>query len=176
MSIIGFKKLFQLKDNFTKEELKSSFMKKVQEVNNNNNLSEIDKKFWLEQLIKLYNQGKNEFAKNNSTMIPFSNDIFNNNFLNFNDIYSNHINQINNMNNMVSSFKNLDLNEKNITNSSIGHSKSYKSFMGNDGIKYVEETTKSVNNNKVNSKITTYKIDKNGNKTFIDPKEFTQIK
>jgi hypothetical protein len=168
---IGFINLFQLKDNFTKEDLKSAFLRKVQEVKNNNNLSEIDKKFWLEQLIKLYNEGKNELARNNnSTMLPFSNDIFNNNFFNFNDIYSNHMNQ------MVSSFKNLDLNDKNITNSSIGHSKSYKSFMGNDGIKYVEETTKSVNNNKVDSKITTYKIDKNGNKTFIDPKEFTQIK
>jgi hypothetical protein len=76
------------------------------------------------------------------------------------------------MNNMISSFKNLDLNDKNITNNSIGHSKSYRSFMGNDGIKYVEETTKSVNKNKVDSKTTTYKIDKNGNKIFIDPNEF----
>jgi hypothetical protein len=167
---IGFKNLFQLKDNFIKEDLKSAFLRKVQEVKDNNNLSEIDKKFWLEQLIKLYNEGKNELARNNSMMLPFSNDIFNNNFFNFNDIYSNHMNQ------MVSSFKNLDLNDKNITNNSIGHSKSYRSFIGNDGIKYVEETTKSINNNKVDSKIITYKIDKNGNKTFIDPKEFTQMK
>jgi len=164
---IGFKSLFQLKNNFTKEELKSAFLRKVQEVKDNKNLSEIDKKFWLEQLIKLYNDGKNELARNNnSTMIPFSNDIFNNNLFNFNDIYSNHVNQ------MISSFKNLDLNDTNITNNSIGHSKSYRSFMGNDGIKYVEETTKSINNNKVNSKISTYKIDKNGNKIFIDPNEF----
>jgi hypothetical protein len=170
MATIGFKSLFQLKNNFTKEELKSAFLRKVQEVKNNNNLSEIDKKFWLEQLIKLYNEGKNELSGNNSMMLPFTNDIFNNNFFNFNDIYSNHMNQ------MISSFKNLDLNDKNITNSSIGHSKSYRSFMGNDGIKYVEETTKSVNNNKVDSKITTYKVDKHGNKTFIDPKEIKQIK
>ena len=173
MATIGFKSLFQLKNNFTKEELKSAFLRKVQEVKDNTNLTEIDKKFWLEQLIKLYNDGKNELSGNNSLMLPFSNDIFNNNFFNFNDIYSNHVNQ---MNNMISSFKNLDVNDKNITNNSMGHYKSYRSFMGNDGIKYVEETTKSVNNNKVDSKISTYKIDKDGNKIFINPIEFKQIK
>jgi len=169
---VDYKTLFQLKDNFTKDQLKLAFLKKVDQINSNNNLSNIDKKFWLEQLNKMYIEGKNDLLhKQNNLLNPINifDTNFNNKLFNFNDMYSNHIN---NINNMFSSFDKLD---KNINSNNTGYYKSYKSVIGNDGVRYVQEINKTVNNDKVDSKINTYKIDKNGNKVYLDPKEIKQI-
>jgi hypothetical protein len=166
MSTIGFKTLFQLKDNFTKEELKSAFMKKINDIQNNKNLSNIDKEYFLQELQKMYKQGKNELLYKNNLIMPFSN-----NMLSYDNIF---LNQMSDMNKMISSFQKLNLNDNNFNNS-VGYQTSIRSVIGNDGVKYIEETTKTIKNNKVDIKTNTFKIDKNGNKIFINPNELKQI-
>jgi hypothetical protein len=186
---VDFKSVFQLDNNFTKEQLKIAFLKKVQEINNNNNLSDIDKRFWVQEINKLYINGKRELAMRENNINLFDNqrqlNLFNrnNNLSDFNNIISNHINNFNDMissmHNDIHNINNHNINNHNINNKNIsntGYFKSYKSVIGNDGIKYVQEIDKTINNDKIDSKIKTYKVDKDGKKIYINPNDVKQLK
>jgi len=166
---VNYKHIFNLKDNFTKEELKNSYLRKIQEVNNNIQIKAIDKQFWLQQLNSLYFQGKQDISRrhltNNFNLLANG---FNQQLANgFNQQLANGFNQ-----QLANGFNqhNIQRTSNNGINS-MGYSKSYKSVTGNDGITYVEESSKTINNDNVNTNYSSYKIDKYGRKTFINPNQ-----
>ena len=103
---ISPKIFFGLHDNYTITDLQNSYLKKKQEIISNQQLSDIDKQFWIENLYKLYVKGEQESYINNNQTNALLNNL--NNQINmhhnqtnalFNDLnnqitmQNNHINQ-----------------------------------------------------------------------------------
>jgi len=155
---LTYKHIFNLQDNFTKEQLKNSYLIKINEIKNNTQMNNIDKQFWLQQLYHLYIQGKHDLS-----FRQFNNNLY--------QINNNNFNQISNS--IFSHFNNLhQLTNNNLPGgNSVGYYKSYKSVTGNDGITHVQETNKFMNNDKIKSQSLAYKIDKDGKKFFFNPNQ-----
>lgn len=67
-----YKHLFNLPDNFTKDQLKSSYITKLFEIQNNHQLKETDKFFIIDQYKELYNQAKYDIYVRDQQLIPLA--------------------------------------------------------------------------------------------------------
>jgi hypothetical protein len=137
---MDYKTVFQLKDDYTKKDLKTSFLKKVNTIRHNKEFNNIDKQFHIEQLNKLYLQGKNDLLKDKQLItIPNFFTPFNFNLLNFDSSNFIPLQQLN-IENTSSSIRN--------TENTSSYYKSYSSRMGKDGIRYIEEESRTIKNGK----------------------------
>jgi hypothetical protein len=152
MSIeVCYRELFNLKENFTKDELKASFIQKIKYINNLN-IPQIDKKLLTQQYYNQYNLAKNYLYKN---INPFNNLMISNmipNMMPFESI-SNHLSSL--------------TPESNTNTQMYSKSYSYHSIQNPDGTRTVIESNNNYNNGKNDKKINSYKIDSKGNKTPI---------
>jgi hypothetical protein len=139
--------IFNLKNNYTKNELTSKFNQKINEINNLN-ISLIDKNLLIERYDKEYKTLLNNF---------FINNIFNT-FRNLEMpqiIPENHISP------------NL-IKQSNLPQINYSTSYSYSSQVNPNGIKTVYQHNKINNNGIINEVTNQYKIDKNGNKIYCN--------
>ena len=79
--MVNYLRFFGLNEDYTKEELKSAYVKKVKEIDTLN-ISDIDKQFYIEQSYKLYKNAKYDLYNHDNFFLykPMSlfNDFFNN--------------------------------------------------------------------------------------------------
>ena len=154
---IGYRDFFQLKDNFTLEELKQARNIKINSLSKLD-ISEPDKKFYAEQIINMYNEAKFDLAHSQSifSIKPFgfgSFSLFNDNF--FKEIE-----------------KSFETSSNNLEQfNSYSSASSYQSISNSDGSKTIIEKNKTSKNGKVEEKINSYKLDTSGNKQPITLEE-----
>ena len=149
---VSYKDFFQLKENFTMEELKQARNNKINSLAKLN-IVESDKKFYAEQIINLYNEAKFDLAHSQS-IFPF-----NSNFSLFNDNFFREIDQT-----LQSTFDNLN----NLENfNSYSSASSYQAITNSDGSKTVIEKNKTSKNGKVEEKVNTYLVNSVGSKQPI---------
>jgi len=139
--------IFNLKNNYTKNELTSKFNQKINEINNLN-ISIIDKNLLIERYDKEYKTLLNNF---------FINNIFNT-FRNLEMPQIISENQIS---------QNL-IKQSNLPQLNYSTSYSYSSQVNPNGIKTVYQHNKINNNGIINEVTNQYKIDKNGNKIYCN--------
>ncbi len=146
---VGYRDFFQLKDNFSIEELKQAKNNKINTLAKLD-ISEQDKKAYAEHIINLYNEAKFDLAHLNSisSFRPLSFSLFNDNF--FNEIEK--FFQTNNNFNQYNSYSSAS---------------SYQSITNSDGTKTVIEQNKTSKNGKLDEKTNTYQVDKSGTKQPI---------
>jgi len=134
---VSYKDFFQLKDNFTMEELKQARNNKINSLVKLN-ISDFDKKFYAEQIINLYNEAKFDLAHAQS-VFPFSTNLtlFNDNFQNLENF------------------------------NSYSSASSYQSITNSDGSKTVIEKNKTSKNGKVEENVNTYIVNSVGSKQPI---------
>lgn len=149
--MVNYLKFFDLNEDFTKEELKSAYIKKVKEIDALN-ISDFDKQFYIEQSYQLYRKAKNDLYYSNNLIDINYNDFFNRPFSLFNNFF-------NNMNLLTKGFDKID-KEKSYAYSEY---KSYTEKLNEDKSKTITETIKT-NKNGVES-ITT-----NSYKKYLDGK------
>ncbi len=162
---ISPKKLFGLKDNYTKEELKKSFFNKIYYIDNQN-ISNDEKKFLIQNYYIQYKKAKAELSnknnKNNQMFITFNpSNIFkqiNSHQHNWFKEFDNLLNVANNLN----SNSNPNLKTKQFSTSYIKQQK-----INPDGTIEVYETTSKNTNGKVEKKTNSYSIDSKGNKINV---------
>ncbi len=147
---VSYRDFFQLKDNYTIEELKQARNNKINTLAKLD-ISEQDKKAYAEHIINLYNEAKFDLAHLHSLspFRPWSFNLFNDNF--FNEIE-----------------KSFQFNKDNIDQyNSYSSASSYQSITNSDGTKTVIEKNKTSKNGKLDEKINTYQVDKSGTKQPI---------
>jgi hypothetical protein len=137
--------IFNLKNNYTKNELTSKFNKKINEINNLN-ISLIDKNLLIKRYDKEYKRLLNNF---------FINNIFNT-FRNLEMPPENYVSE--------NLFTQPNFPQLNYSTSSY----SYSSQVNPNGIKTVYQHNKTNNNGIINEVTNQYKIDKNGNKIYCN--------
>ncbi len=175
--------LFGLKDNFTKDELKQAFIKKVSRIDKLD-IDPVEKQLLLREYHKYYNVGKqyllhkkNYYSGNPYSGNPYSGNPYSDNpYSTLQQTIFNPIEFFNNIslrqNNLLRQFDNLILEDSDLINSpnltnSFGSSYSMKSILNPDGSRTIIETTNKLTNGKSDKKINSYKIDNKGNKTPI---------
>ena len=150
-------KVFNLSKNYTKEELKNAFTKKIDQIKNMN-IPNFDKKILVDQYYQKYLIAKNNIHNNhnihNNQLNSLQSNIFNHSHL---------INQF--TKNLEQNLFNTNFDNKDMK----GYSYSYKSISSNNpNENVVVETKNTFNNGKIDKKISSYKIDSNGNKIPIE--------
>jgi hypothetical protein len=159
INYISHKELFNLKDNYTKEDLKKSFLNKIYNVDKLN-ISNTEKKILIQNYYTQYKKAKaNLFNQNN----PNKNQMFItfNPIGIFNNIEKQHktfFNEFDNIFNIVGN-STLNPNTKHFSTSYIQQKK-----INPDGTTSVIESSSKNINGQINKKTDSYKIDKNGNK------------
>ena len=160
------KKIFNLKENYTKDELTSKFNEKIKEINNLN-ISLLDKHLLLEQYDKEYKKLLNKFVINN---------IFNT-FRSFEmpQIIAPQMNQLHmplidqlNSSQVLPILGENQLNLPQINSNYSASSYSYSSQVNPDGVRTVYHHNKTNNNGIVNEVTNQYIIDKNGNRVYCN--------
>lgn len=139
--------IFNLKNNYTKNELTSKFNKKINEINNLN-ISLIDKNLLIERYDKEYKRLLNNFFINNI----------------FNTFRNLEMPQIIPENQISQSL----IKQSNLPQLNYSTSYSYSSQVNPNGIKTVYQHNKTNNNGIINEVTNKYKIDKNGNKIYCN--------
>jgi hypothetical protein len=149
-------KVFNLSKNYTKEELKNALTKKIDQIKNMN-IPNFDKKILIDQYYQKYLIAKNNIHNNQLNLLQSN--IFNHSHL---------INQF--TKNLEQNLFNTNFDNTNFDNKNMkGYSYSYKSISSNNpNENVVVETKNTFNNGKINKKISSYKIDSNGNKIPIE--------
>jgi len=79
---VDFRKFFNLKNGYTKDELVTSYNNKLAEINRMN-ISQVDKEYYKQNVNKSYLEA-NKYTNNNFDLINYSNNLFSNFFNNFN--------------------------------------------------------------------------------------------
>lgn len=154
---VNFFELFELKKNFTKEELKNGLMRKINMIEKLS-VSHIDKKFLLEQYYEQYNMAKNYLTTHQLMITPEEH------FSSINQGYNKMIKQFQQLN---TRFVDLE-NKPNIESNVFAQSYSYQSKLNPDGSRIVLESKNKVDNGKSDRKTNSYIIDSQGNKKLIE--------
>lgn len=170
---VDFKKLFGLEENFTKDQLKNSLIKKIFYIENLN-INQIEKKILIDGIYSEYNKAK-EYLLYDRQFGLYQPEKFNP-LEQFNYIARQHQDFYRQFDNIFTA-KDLtipkisldqlpDSNSKNFSKS-VGQSYSMQSILNPDGSRTVIESTDNMVNGKSNLKVNSYNIDLLGNKTSI---------
>ena len=160
-------KTFNLSKNYSKEELKIAFTKKINQIKNMN-IPNFDKKILIDQYYQKYLIAKNNIYTINNNIYTINNN--NQSILSPSSIF-NHSHLINQFTkNLEQNLFNTNFDNTNFDNKNMkGYSYSYKSVSSNNpNENVVIETNNTFNNGKIDKKISSYKIDSNGNKIPIE--------
>jgi len=158
----------QGKQDISKRQLNNNFNQQLSNQNPNN----FNQQLTNQNPNNFNQQLRNSFPNNLNTLFTNNlNTLFTNNL---NTSFNNNLNT-NNLNTLFTNNLNTSFNNNLPIGNSVGYSKSFTSVTGNDGITYVKEINKTINNDKVKSNHLSYKIDKDGNKTFINPNQIKNI-
>ncbi len=161
INYISPKELFGLTDNYTKQDLKKSFLNKIYNVDKLN-ISNTEKKILMQNYYTQYKKAKanlnNQNNQHNPMFIAF-NPI--NMFKNIETQQKNFFNEFDNILNIVGN-STLNPNTKHFSTSYIQQKK-----LNPDGTTTVIESSSKNINGQTNKKTNSYSIDKNGNKIPI---------
>ena len=146
--------IFNLKNDFTKKELNEAFLNNIKNIDSLN-LNDDDKQILLDGYIKEYELAKFSLKNFNINNI----DSINNNF----DIFNNLKFNFNNFNNILNEFNN-NISQNNVFTQSYSMNK----VLNNNGTSTVIEKKNINNNGKIDNNISSFIIDKDGNKIPID--------
>ena len=165
INYISHKELFDLKDNYTKEDLKKSFLNKIYNVDKLN-ISNTEKKILMENYYSQYKKAKANLINQNNLNNLNKNQMF----IAFNPIgmYTNierqhksFFNEFDNIFNIVGN-SSSNPNTKHFSTSYIQQKK-----INPDGTTSIVESSSKNINGQINNKTDSCKIDKNGNKIPI---------
>ena len=165
---LNYLTIFNLSENYSKDDLNKAFIEKIKNIDNLDLNSE-DKQLLMDGYIHEYKIAKSFLNKNN----------FENNFGNLNlDFFNNFNNNFNNFNNNFNSIINEfqanlynNTNNTNSTNSNV-YSQSYSiNKVINNGISTVIEKKNINDNGKIDNNISSFIIDKDGKNIPIDYKQ-----
>jgi hypothetical protein len=179
---VNFIELFNLKSDFTKDELKNALLSKINMIETLK-VSPIDKKFLLEQYFEQYNLAKEYLVyMDNPSSSPIQLlTIPEEHFSNINNSYNQMIKQFQKI---KTQFSNSNFDYKSDPNSKVksnvfSQSYSYQSVLNPDGTRTVLESKNKMDNGKSNDKTESYIIDSKGNKKPIElaqAKKYLQYK
>ena len=165
INYISHKELFDLKDNYTKEDLKKSFLNKIYNVDKLN-ISNTEKKILMENYYSQYKKAKanliNQNNLNKNQMFIAFNPI--GMYTNIDRQHKSFFNEFDNIFNIVGN-SSSNPHTKHFSTSYIQQKK-----INPDGSVSVNESTSKNINGQINKKTDSYKIDKNGNKIPIQIK------
>ncbi len=162
----NYKQLFGLNDNYTQKELKSSFIKKIYQIDKNQELKPSEKKILIDKYYSQYKLAKsNLLNKNNDKAMILSFEpsrYFENVIKQQQKFFQEFDNILNIMNSNVN-----NINNNNESNNLFIKSYSQQKVLNPDNTYTVIESSKNNINGKTNEKKVSYKIDSKGNKTII---------
>lgn len=163
-------KLFNLKENYTMDDLKKSFNSKISIIENMS-INDVDRQILMDKYIYEYKLAKKNLNnKNKSNYNNFSsveNELINP-FFGFDNMnfIENNLKKL--LNNNFSEQQFMNSSNGNTFNSSYGKSYMMSSITNPDGTTTVLEKDNLYNNGKTDSKTFSYKLDKNGNKIPVE--------
>jgi hypothetical protein len=155
---ISPKELFGLTDNYTKQDLKKSFLNKIYNVDKLN-ISNTEKKILMQNYYTQYKKAKANLNNQHNPMFIAFNPI--SMFTNIGTQQKNFFNEFDNILNIVGN-SSPNTNTKHFSTSYIQQKK-----LNPDGTTTVIESSSKNINGQTNKKTNSYKIDKNGNKIPI---------
>ncbi len=162
---VNFIELFGLKSNYTKEELKSALMKKIDTVEKLN-IPPIDKKFLLEQYYDQYNLAKHHLDITGQSIL-FNPQKY---FEQISKQHSEMLKQFNSIQRQMTIPESSGSSSP-LTNSVYSKAYSYQSSLNPDGSRTVVESSNNFANGKSDKKTKSYIIDSKVNKNQINPNQ-----